>query len=394
MPPKKIGLQDYNLTELAKADSGLQWFFIIGGYIKKEMAAATRNYQSITEFKFSDLSRALETLLPYMFKPSAEADTFLKEQIKNASDIDDKKRDESNKAKQLHPKQGPIIKQTIERGREFIKYVSFLFDYAYRKGEGDTYAHRIKSILDNHPADFKDEFKNFAMVDSAIINNYFENARVTLNTIPPHQLQEKLRKSHAMILATVGHMLGEQVTEFQPNVDTAVRYYDHPDTTAITFIENADGTIATGAHGERMLHVDIHGNPADPETPETPPPPPPADAAATQAGEAPTLLRPAAVQAGSPPALLTPEAVQAAAASQADDKPDLKEEGIAEKVIRALGINTEIEDDWIKPPKDRSKVSLAAPKYQLRGLESNLRGHKINLSLPKITLCNKINLLL
>jgi hypothetical protein len=391
MPPK---IQDYNLTEFAKADSGLQWFFIIGSFIKKEMSDATRNYQSITEFNFTDLSRALETLLPKMFLEPAEADTFLKEQIRIASEDDNKKREASNKANQLHPKQGPVIKQTIERGREFIKYVSFLFDYAYRKGEGLTYAHRIFSIMENHPADFEDEFKNFAMVDSAIINNYFENARATFNTIPPHQLQEKLRKSHAMILATVGDMLGQPVTEFQPNVDSAVRYYDEPDTTTVTFLESADGTIATGAHGERILHVDIHGQTVEPETPGTPATPVPG-AAATQADAPPALIRPAATQAESAPGLLSPEAVRAAAATQ-DDKPELKNEGegVAEVVMRVLGINTATDDDWVMPPKDRSKISLTGPKYQLRGLESNLRGHKINLTLPKISLHNKINLLL
>jgi hypothetical protein len=374
MPPKK-NINEYNFTELSKADKGLQWLFLIG-----ELSA---KYKNITDMTYGDLSKAFETLVPKMFLSTSEANTYLDEQMRTVIEKQKDKQSKSLKAGKMEEKQGPKIKQLVDKGREFIKYVSFLFDYAYHHVEGLTYAHRIKSIMDSRSEAVMDQFKTFTMTDSVIINNYFEKLRDTINMVPPGYLSDTLRVSHAMIFSTLGDMLDKDVGAFEHIHDTAVQYYDHPDTTTVKFLETADGTIATGAHGERMLHVTIHGETLEPETPPGP------DAAATQAGSPPTLLRPAAAQAGSPPSLLPPAAVQAA------DEPVLKkEETLAEVIIRALGINTEIDDDWIKPPKDRSKVSLAAPKYQLRGLESNLRGHKINLSLPKITLCNKINLLL
>jgi hypothetical protein len=376
MPPKK-NINEYNFTELSKADKGLQWLFLIG-----ELSA---KYKNITDMTYEDLSKAFEILVPKMFLEPGKEKEFLDEKMRIVIEKQKVKQANSIAAGIMEEKQGPKIKQLVDKGREFIKYVSFLFDYAYHHGEGLTYAHRIKSIMESRSEAVMNQFKTFAMIDSVIINNYFEKIRDAINTVPPGYLSDTLRASHAMIFSTLGDMLGQDVAAFEPTLNTAVQYYDHPDTTTIKFLETADGTIATGAHGERMLHVTIN---VEPE--KTPAP----GAAATQADAPPALLRPAATQADAPPGLLSPADVKDAAATQADDKPDLKEEGIAAKIIRALGINAEIDDDWIKPPKDRSKVSLAAPKYQLRGLESNLRGHKINLSLPKITLCNKINLLL
>jgi hypothetical protein len=383
MPPKK-NIDEYNLTELSKADQGLQWLFLIGELSTK--------YKNITDMTFTDLSQAFETLVPKMFLSTVEANTYLDEQMRIVIDKQKDKQSKSLAAGKMEEKQGPKIKQLIDKGREFIKYVSFLFEYAYHHGEGLTYAHRIKSIMEASSEAVMNQFKTFAMTDSIIINNYFEKLRGTINTVPPGYLSDKLRLSHAMIFSTLGSMLGNDVEEFERIHDTVVQYYDHPDTTTVKFLENADGTIATGASGERILHVTINVEPETPGTP--PPPPPPPDAAVSESTSPPRLLPQAATQAASPPGLLSPEAVRAAAA-QADAPPGIKpEEGLPEIIMRALGLNTATDDDWVMPPKDRSKISLTGPKYQLRGLESNLSGHKINLTLPKISLHNKINLLL